>query len=126
MSCDRCNNTGLVGMAFCHCPAGARKSLDLGAKPKAAAVPSALDIAWAKKHGWVWDGKVFTPEPTIQVIVNPLPDNVRPGWCPWLAPIGALQTDSPFHSVRAALRVAEEIRQNRRLGLNEMNCAEEA
>ncbi len=52
-------------------------------------------------------------------------DHEKPGWCPWLAPIGAFQMDAPFGSVRAALRVAEEIRINRTLGLEEMSCAED-
>lgn len=93
-------------------------------KPKTEA-PTEADIRWAKKHGWEWDGEVFTPTPTVRVIPNPM-SHERPGWTPWLSPIGALQMDAPFGNVRAALRVAEEIRRQRPLGDNVMSCAEEA
>jgi len=89
--------------------------------------PTEADIRWAKKHGWAWDGEAFSPEPVIKVIPNPQPQAAKcDGWCPWLPACGALQVDAPYGSVRAALRVAEEIRQQRRLGVSEMNCSEEA
>jgi hypothetical protein len=81
------------------------------------------DIVWAKKHGWTWNGSAFMPEPVIQVIPNPM-GHERPGWTPWLAPCGAIQTDAPFDSVRAAIRVAEQIRQGRCFELEEMSCAD--
>lgn len=86
--------------------------------------PSEADIYWAKKHGWTWDGEGFSPTPTVRVIQNPM-SHERPGWTPWLSPIGALQIDAPFSSVRAALRVAEEIRRQRPLGPMEMRCSED-
>lgn len=93
-------------------------------KTKKTEAPSEADIRWAKKHGWTWDGEGFTPTPTMRVIPNPM-GHQSPGWTPWLSPIGALQMDAPFGNVRAALRVAEEIRRQRPLGDNEMSCAEE-
>ncbi len=95
------------------------------AKPEAKTeAPSEADIKWAKKHGWEWNGEEFNPAPAVRVIRNPM-SHERPGWTPWLPAIGALQIDAPFGNVRAALRVAEEIRRQRPLGDNEMSCAEE-
>lgn len=95
-----------------------------GGKPETqkTEAPSEADIYWAKKHGWIWDGEAFSPAPVIRVIPNPM--NHPSGWCPWLPAIGALQIDAPFN-VRAALRVAEEIRRQRPLGPMEMNCSED-
>lgn len=74
-------------------------------------MPDEADLAWAKKQGWIWDGSGFVPETPIKVIPNPLGE----GWCPWHAACGAIQTDAPFSSVRAAIRVAEKIRSGREL-----------
>lgn len=108
-------------------------------------IPTFKDIQWAKKHGWIWEGDqdAFIPEKLfsqkienslipkgpsesfIRVIPAPLDRNIIKGWCPWLSAIGALQLEAPFGSVRAALRVAEAIRQQRSLDLGEMDCSKD-
>ena len=85
--------------------------------------PTSADIAWAEKYGWEWTGFSFVPFSTIRVIPNPM-HHQHPGWTPWLAACGAIQTEAPFGSVRAAIRVAEGIRQQRSLGPDEMPCSD--
>ena len=82
--------------------------------------PEQVDIDWALKHGWSWNGCDFFPSHMVKVVPNPRSD--KPGWCVWLAPIGAAQTDAPFHNLRAALRCAEQVRRNRLFGTDEMRC----
>lgn len=100
-------------------------------------IPGA-DLRWADKHRWIWTGKAFVrgdrkgPDQEgillphfIMVIPNPM-SHRQPGWVVWLAPCGALQMDAPWTSVRAALRVAEQIYLQKTFRDDEMSCAEDA
>lgn len=106
------------------------------------------DIAWAIGNGWLpyeRGALVHRPETSETIFVHESEQNVNPnsisawvavipnpcagihrdGWTPWVGMLGALQTDAPFGSVRAALRVAEGLRLARSLRIGEMSCAEE-
>lgn len=111
------------------------------------------DIAWAIYHDWIPHTRiqsrldqerkgeeveetifVHMSEPVtdvdrldawVAVIPNPLAGFYRDGWTPWVGQLGALQTESPFGSVRAALRCAEGLRLARRLERDEMDASKE-
>ena len=97
--------------------------------------PDEKDLQWAWKHGWdwveeseIWGGSFcpmpLTVSPTTRVFYSLL--NKDHGWVVWLIPCGAIQTEAPYASVRAALRVAEQIRQNRSFAIHEMSCLVDA
>lgn len=65
---------------------------------------------WCMHNGWEYDeeNNLFRPRDFIKVIRNPM-EHEKPGWCPWLCHIGALQMSAPFGHPQGALVAADKI-----------------